>query len=325
MGVSREQLNTALEQRLESRREKVRVLYGQEVAYVDVSVFPFAVKGMEGAVIRIDDVSDRVRMESMMVQTEKMMSVGGLAAGMAHEINNPLGSILQGTQNIQRRLSSELEQNTVVAKDCGIKLESVQEYLDRRCIFKILQEIRNNGERAAEIVANMLRFSRNGGTTKEQHNFAQLINRAIVLARHDYNLKKNYNFRQISIIRDYPETLQVNCMSTEIEQVILNLLKNAAQAMMAEPHAASRQPKIQISAQQEGAWIVLRITDNGPGMDKKIAKRIFEPFFTTKEVGEGTGLGLSVSYFIIVHNHSGRIEIDSLPDRGSVFTISLPV
>ena len=140
-----------------------------EMRYEDVTVYPLMSNGVEGAVIRVDDVTERVRIEEMMVQSEKMLSVGGLAAGMAHEINNPLGVILQASQNVLRRVSPDLPVNARVAGECGITLSSVQQYLERREILTFLEDIRQSGQRAAEIVANMLSFSRKAEGTGKSH------------------------------------------------------------------------------------------------------------------------------------------------------------
>jgi len=251
--------------------------------------------------------------------------VGGLAAGMAHEINNPLGGILQSVQNILRRISPELAANHEAAEKCGTDLKTIRTYLKDRRIIQFLQGIRESGERAAAIVSNMLNFSRRSESRMAPANPADLVNRAVELAGHDYDLKKKYDFRQIEIVRDYaPDLPRLPCTETEIEQVILNLIRNAAQAM-AEKNYQSEKPCIRLILRQEGDMLVLTVEDNGPGMDEHIRKRMFEPFFTTKEVGTGTGLGLSVSYFIIVSNHRGSMHAESVPGQGSRFVIRLPL
>jgi signal transduction histidine kinase len=143
------------------------------------------------------------------------------------------------------------------------------------------------------------------------------------LAATDYDLKKKYDFRSIEIIKDYQDTPQVPMVSLEIEQVILNLLKNAAQAMIANP--PDRRPSITFRLGCEGRYAVLEVEDNGPGMAEDIRRRVFEPFFTTKEPRVGTGLGLSVSYMIVAQNHKGLMEVQSAPGRGTVFKVKLPI
>ena len=306
-------------------REKVQALFSDAPRFMDIMVYPIIFDSSEGAVIRLDDVTSRVRMEEIMVQTEKMMSVGGLAAGMAHEINNPLGGILQNTQNIVRRLSPTLPANQCIAQELGLDLEKVAEYMKQRKILHFLSRIKESGERAAKIVDNMLTFSRNSEPKKEMVNLRDLINKTVELAAHDYDLKKRYDFRNIQILRDFADNVpRLMCVSTEIEQVLLNLLRNAAQAM-AEGKKGGTQSRIILQLYQKGSWAVIGVEDNGPGMDDATRKRIFEPFFTTKGVGIGTGLGLSVAYFIVTNNHNGSMSVVSSPHAGTRFDIRLPV
>jgi len=293
-----------------------------ELHYADVMVYPLMADNAGGAVIRMDDVTGRVRIESMMVQTEKMLSVGGLAAGMAHEINNPLGAILQGSQNILRRIDPGMSQNRAAAEAAGIDLDRLHRYLERRGIPRFLEGIREAGTRAAKIVADMLSFSRGGAVRFTPVEAEELLETVLRLAASDYDLRKKYDFKRIAIERDYDHVRHlVYCDKTEIEQVILNLLKNAAQAM-AEMGTPS--PTITLRTRYETDYVLIEVVDNGPGMDEKTLKRIFEPFFTTKEVGSGTGLGLSVSYFIVTEQHNGRLSVRSKPGQGACFSIRLP-
>ncbi|MFZ4790510.1 MAG: PAS domain-containing sensor histidine kinase [Candidatus Competibacteraceae bacterium] len=293
-----------------------------ELHYADVMVYPLIADGASGAVIRMDDVTGRVRIESMMVQTEKMLSVGGLAAGMAHEINNPLGAILQGSQNIQRRIALDMPQNLAVAAAIGIDLERLNRYLDQRGIRHFLEGIREAGVRAAKIVADMLSFSRRSESHFAPADLEDMLETVLRLAGSDYDLKKKYDFKRIQINRDYDPALRlIYCDKTEIEQVILNLLKNAAQAMTDD---GTLTPAITLRTHREADFILIEVIDNGPGMDEKTLKRIFEPFFTTKDVGAGTGLGLSVSYFIVTEQHRGRLSATSKPGQGARFSIRLP-
>jgi len=294
-----------------------------ELHYADVMVYPLMADQVSGAVIRIDDVTARVRIESMMVQTEKMLSVGGLAAGMAHEINNPLGAILQGSQNILRRIGPGLAQNHTVADALGVDLNQLNRYLQERGILRLLEGIREAGARAAKIVADMLSFSRRSEALFALVDIEDMMETVLRLAASDYDLKKKYDFKRIKIERAYDSALRlVYCDKTEIEQVLLNLLKNAAQAMAA---AGTPSPRIVLRTARETDYAVLEVIDNGPGMEEKTLKRIFEPFFTTKDVGVGTGLGLSVSYFIVTEQHNGRLSVASKPGQGVCFSIRLPL
>ncbi|NJB67165.1 PAS domain S-box-containing protein [Desulfobaculum xiamenense] len=317
-------LRTALETGTPQRLEKIPRLRDESLRYIEIMIYPMSAEGKKEAVIREDDVTERVRMEEMMIQTEKMMSVGGLAAGMAHEINNPLGGILQATQNIRRRLSTELEANRRVAEEVACPLDHMLEYMRKRKILDMLDGIRESGERAARIVANMLEFSRRSESKKTFHDMGELLDRTLDLAAKDYDLKKSYDFRHVTIVRDYsPDVPAVPCIASELEQVFLNILKNAAQAMTF--HGSSGPPTITIRTLLHNGMARVDITDNGPGMDEHTRLQVFKPFFTTKAVGIGTGLGLSVSYFIITTNHGGQFTVESAPGKGATFSIRLPI
>jgi PAS domain S-box-containing protein len=281
--------------------------------------------GMPASVIASGtDITEQARMGDLMVQNEKMMMVGGLAAGMAHEINNPLGIILQHIQNIERRISPDLPANREVAKVLGVDLVLVNDYVEQRGIIKFMQQIHLAGERMSRIISNMLKFSRKSESRIESANLEQVLEQAVELASSDYDLKKQYDFKRIRIVREYaPDLPAVPVTILELEQVLLNLLKNAAQALAFVQK--ERQPCITLRTRVSGDWAVIEVEDNGPGIPKELQRRIFEPFFTTKEVGIGTGLGLSVSYAIITNNHHGRLEVSSQPDEGTCFTMHLPL
>lgn len=303
-------------------RDRLPVPLGGEIRYLDVAVFPLR-HVASGAVIRMDDVTERVRIDEMVVQTEKMMSVGGLAAGMAHEINGPLGVVAQGSQNLMRRLAEDLPENHRVADELGLDLAVLREYLERRGIFQFIAGIRDSADRAGRIIGDMLAYSRRSASSFVPVGLNSLIDAALRLAGHDYGLKQSYDFRRFRIVREGLDTDdEVACEATAIEQVLLNLLRNAAQAMF---HAGSdAAPQIRLAVHDEGDWLRLEVADNGPGMGAEVARRLFEPFFTTKPVGIGTGLGLSVAYFIVTEQHRGTIAVDTAPGAGTCFTIRLP-
>ena len=304
--------------------EHIPCVIGDEHRFADVTVYPLTTDGDEGAVIRIDDVTDRVRIEEMMVQSEKMMSVGGLAAGMAHEINNPLAGILQNLQVMRNRITHSTERNLTAAEEAGTSLEAIQTYMHDRDLLKMMDSVTDAGRRAAKIVDNMLSFSRKDEAHFAPNKLEEIIERSLELASNDYNLKKRFDFRHIQIDRDYDDTLDlIPCESGQIQQVILNLLTNSAQAMAEHPDE-KKEPRITLRLKREKNLALIEVEDNGPGMDAETRKRAFEPFFTTKEVGHGTGLGLSVSYFIITENHGGTMLLRSVLGKGTCFSIRIP-
>ena len=327
--VMREQLDHvrgAIRNREVRNKEKIATYQGGETCFSNVTVYPLLSNGVEGAVIRIDDVTERVRLEEIMIQSEKMMAVGGLAAGMAHEINNPLSGILQNVQVIADRIGGDLPANRQLAEQCGTTLQAIQAYVRGRKINDMLEAVRSSGKRASDIVQNMLSFSRRSDSRIEYHDLAELLDQTLELAASDYDLKKKYDFRQIEVVRRYaPGLPKVPCEATKIQQVILNLLKNGAHAMAEWPDRVQPPCFVLRTAMQQDDMVRIEIGDNGPGMDEPTRRRAFEPFFTTKDVGVGTGLGLSVSYFIITENHGGRMAVESAPGNGTKFIISLPL
>jgi len=271
------------------------------------------------------DITEKMRMQDVMVQTEKMMSVGGLAAGMAHEINNPLSAILQSAQVLQRRLLQENAVNLTKAREAGCDYESVSRFLQARDVPAMLAGILESGVRAARVVSGMLEFSRRVESNRSYVQLDTLLDKAVELSSKDYDLKKKYDFRHIRIIREYDDSIgSVQCTGTQIEQVFLNLLKNAAQAMTSSRDSGDP-PAIWLRTRQEPGFAVVEIQDNGPGMEEAVSRHIFDPFYTTKPSGEGTGLGLSVSRFLIVEKHDGSITVESTPGVGTKFVIRLPL
>lgn len=302
---------------------KISYRWGNENRWLDLTLYPVSGRSKAGSVIRVDDVTEQVHIEQMMVQTEKLHSLGGLAAGMAHEINNPLAAILQNIQVMQNRLGQGLKKNEEVATDCGVDIAQIEHYMQQREITSLMEMVLEAGERASSIVTNMLDFCRRGDSNARPHNLAELMDRTVALLDNDYNQMQRYDFRNVKIRREYPPDLPpVPCERINLQQVFFNLLKNAAQAMaMAEV----KEPMIAIRMRPEEGWLRIEIEDNGPGMPPATQKRIFEPFFSTKPVGAGTGLGLSVSYFIITDAHQGKMSVDSTPGRGTCFIIDLPL
>ncbi len=290
----------------------------------DITIYPLTGENVEGAVLIIDDITDRVNMEKMMIQSEKMMSIGGLAAGMAHEINNPLAGIIQNTQIIQNRLLKASSKNIKSAEEAGIVIDDLKKYVTLREIDKMLNYIKESGVRASVIVKNMLSFSRKGVHENIASSVTDLLDKTIELAFNEYNLKKKLDFRKINIVKHYEEPLpKIMCDPGSIQQVFLNILKNGAQAMQTK-NAEHYSPEINISVSKYNNNVRIVIRDNGPGIPENMISNIFEPFFTTKEVGEGTGLGMSVSYFIITDKHGGKISVKSQEGEWTSFIIELP-
>lgn len=308
-----------------TKMPKHRYFKSDSVCYEDITIYPLISGAIQGAVIRIDDVTQQVQLENMMVQSEKMSSIAGLAAGMAHEINNPLAGIMQGYQNILNRIDPKRAKNIEVAEKHNIDLNKVHEYLKERKIIQFLNGSRESCKRAATIVKNMLLFSRKPETACIPSDLSQIITHSIELGASDYDMKRKYDFKFISITKELsPDVPYVSCCPTEIEQVLLNLFKNAVQATE-NVQKSGYKPQLKIKLIKEKQYARIEIEDNGPGIPDEIKNRIFEPFFTTKPLGFGTGLGLSVSYSIITQNHGGTFEVESEVGKGTKFIIRLPL
>ncbi|EJM59189.1 PAS domain S-box [Pseudomonas sp. GM49] len=319
------QLKQTVEQHTVAKIERVTWLKDEEPRHYALTFYPLMGGAGRGVVIRIDDITQRLSLEEMMVQSEKMLSVGGLAAGMAHEINNPLGAILHNVQNIRRRLSPDLPKNLELAEHAGIELATVNQYLQIREVPQLLDGIQQAGARAAKIVTHMLSFSRRSTRQMAPCDLPALIDQAVEIASNDFDLAIGFDFKGQAIIRQFDPALgPVPGTANELEQVLLNLLKNAAQAIH-QREDDSEPGRITLRTRLNPPWAEIQVEDNGIGMSESVRKRTFEPFFTTKEIGQGTGLGLSVSYFIITNNHKGQMEVQSTLGQGTCFTLRLPL
>ncbi|SDH53252.1 PAS domain S-box-containing protein [Pseudomonas flavescens] len=318
-------LKRTAEQHRVEKIERVTWIRDDEPHHYALTFYPLIGSIGRGVVIRIDDITQRLNLEEVMVQSEKMLSVGGLAAGMAHEINNPLGAILHNVQNIRRRLSPELPRNQEQADRAGISLPAIDRYLTAREIPMLLDGIQHAGTRASKIVTHMLSFSRLSNRQLVPCQLPALIDQAVEIASNDFDLTESFDFKSLLIQREFDPALgPIPSIANELEQVLLNLLKNAAQAIHLRDDD-SVPGSITLRTRLAPPWAEVQVEDNGVGIPEAVRKRIFEPFFTTKEVGQGTGLGLSVSYFIVTNNHKGQMEVHSRTGQGTCFTLRLPI
>jgi signal transduction histidine kinase len=251
-----------------------------------------------------------------------------MAAGMAHEINNPISAIVQNVQNIQRRIDPGLPANQEKAAKHEIDLNAMNAYLKDRRILSFLDHISSSGLRASNLVQNMLQFSRASDLSLHPCLIVEVLEKAINIALTDEQLHDVKGLFELNFDQDFraPEAV-VSGVFSELEQVILNLIKNAAFAIHERRLTLNDIDEGIINIRQtiEDNRCIISVSDNGIGMSSDTRKKIFEPFFTTKEVGSGTGLGLSVSYFIINSHHRGQMTADSKFGTGTEFVISLPL
>ncbi|RMF68246.1 MAG: HAMP domain-containing protein [Alphaproteobacteria bacterium] len=257
--------------------------------------------------------------QSQLVHSEKMASLGQLVAGVAHELNNPIGFIYANFQHLQEytdELFAALDEigQASMPKEALRHLEEILERHDipfiREDLPKIIRSGRSGATRIKEIVSALRRFSRLEEAEVKPVLLEDGIDDTLAIL---HNQIKN----RIEVVKNYRLRAPVECRSSQINQVFMNIIHNAIQAM-------GEKGRLEIVTEREDEMAVVRISDDGPGIPPEIRDRIFDPFFTTKKVGEGTGLGLSISYGII-QDHAGEILVESTPGRGATFIIRLPL
>jgi signal transduction histidine kinase len=203
------------------------------------------------------------------VQTEKVMSLGSLAAGIAHEINNPLAGVIQSVAVLNNRLTSEdIAANRTAAEDAGIDLTALRRYLDARKIGQITANINASAQQAAVIVANMLAFSRKSGKARKPQDIEMLLEQIVSLSETDFDLNRHYDFKHLRIVRNYQSDLPlVMCDGNSIQQVFLNVLRNSADAL--RDYKSDEPPSITLrtSYLPDRELVRVEISDNGPGVD----------------------------------------------------------
>ena len=293
---------------------------GGRKRHFDVLIYPLPAEEAGGAVIHIDEVTEHVALEQILLQKEKMESIAGLAAGFAHELNNPLAVILQSVQVLERRLSPDFSKNCETAEELGTSMTVISDYLRQKKCDTMLASIAEAGNRAAKIVENIQTFSRRTTSDFTRHHLEELVDRTLDLAVSDYDMRRHLNYQRIRIVREFRQVPDVVCDSGQIQQVILILLKNAAQALT----RVENDPQIVLRIQAKGDYVCLMVQDNGIGMSADVCRRVFDPFYSTQETGQGVGLGLSIAYYIITQNHRGFMSVSSEAGSGSSFELYLP-
>ncbi len=235
-----------------------------------------------------------VRAQDQMLQVEKMASLGKLAAVVAHEINNPLASVVTYAKTVVRRLKKQKE----ITDDCKENLT-------------YLESIASEATRCGKIVSQLLAFARRGNETLAPMDINETVENALFLINHQLELNG------VEAVRNFdPSVPRILADQNQVQQFLMALFINAAQAM---PEGG----EITVTTAPTTGGIEVQVADNGPGMEPEVARHAFEPFYTTKSEGKGVGLGLSVVYGI-VKRHGGRIDLDTAPGQGCRFTIFLP-
>jgi len=244
----------------------------------------------QSVVVLVEDVTDQQAMESHLIQSEKLAAVGQLVSGVAHELNNPLTSIAGLSEFL-------LEQKELGAKDRGH-----------------LRVIHEQADRAGRIVRNLLTFARKGPAEQAPVDLNDVIQRTLLLMSYDLTLK------DIAVEKDLGTLPPVLGDRHALQQVLLNLLNNAAQAVADNP---PQRPRLIRLVTWFDDRVRMKVTDSGAGIADDVLPQLFTPFFTTKEPGQGTGLGLSITYSI-VEAHGGRVAVERPPEGGAAFLVDLP-
>ena len=258
--------------------------------------------------------------QALLIQSEKMASLGELTAGIAHEIQNPL-NFVNNFSELNTELISELKDE--IEKGNTEEMRSLADDIKAN-----EQKINHHGKRADAIVKGMLQHSRSSSGIKEPTDINALAEEYLRLAYHGLRAKdKTFNSKMRT---DFDERIgNINVVPQDIGRVILNLITNAFYAVDEKKNAPanisgqSYEPTVSVSTKKIGDKIEVSIKDNGNGIPRKVLDKIFQPFFTTKPTGQGTGLGLSLSYDI-VKAHGGEIKVNTVQNEGTEFTISLP-
>ena len=258
--------------------------------------------------------------QAMMVHSEKMRSLGELVAGITHEINNPVNFIygnLIHLQNYTEDMINLINEicDTAQTQEIKEKINQLKKQYDYDFIQEdlpsLIKSCQEGTERTKNIIMDLKNFSRMGENAASSIDLAKEIDTTL-------NILNNRIKNRITVHKDYqPNIPEIDALGGQLNQVFMNILDNAT-------YAIKETGNIKITMRNDEKYVTIKIEDDGCGMDKKTAEKIFDPFFTTKPVGEGTGLGMSISYKVI-KNHNGEISVESEPGKGTAFVIKLPI
>jgi two-component system NtrC family sensor kinase len=260
------------------------------------------------------------RLQAQIVHSEKMASLGQLAAGVAHELNNPAGFIYgnmemlrqcaAGVERLQKYYDDAALPAPVAHGAAAVKREIGYERL-LADLHSIVADCHSGAERIRDVVQNLRLFSRLDEAEFKKVDLHEGLDSTVRL------LSQYYGSGRVKLERDYGELPPVDCYAGQLNQVWMNLIVNAAQAV-------GHEGVVRVTTRMEGGTAVITVSDTGRGIAPEHLKKIFDPFFTTKPVGEGTGLGLSITYGI-VERHGGSIKVESRPGEGTTFTVGIPI
>jgi signal transduction histidine kinase len=283
-------------------------------------------------------VSDRTatlkKAQVQLVQQEKLSTLGELIAGVAHEINNPISFIASNLPPLEEYIAGVSEILQLYQQEYPnptSRITTAIEKLDLDFVledmFKILESLKIGSERIEKISTSLRNFSRSDSDLKIPADLHEGLDSTLMILQH--RLKGNSDRPSIEVIRNYGELPEVDCYIGQMNQVFMNILANAIDALdeaIAREKISDFIPQIQITTDVDAdQWAVISIADNGMGIPEPIQQRLFEPLFTTKPVGKGTGLGLSIAHQIVVEKHNGELLVNSQLGKGTEFIIKIPI
>jgi signal transduction histidine kinase len=267
------------------------------------------------------------------VQTEKMSGLGQLVAGVAHEINNPVNFIHGNIHHINQYCQDLLGLLQIYQREYPTGNPAVNEAVEEMDLAfilsdlpKLLSSVKTGTSRIRTIVLSLRNFSRMDEAEYKQVDLHEGLANSLVILQH--RLKASDARQEIQVIQDYGDLPAIECYAGQMNQVFMNILTNAIDALgdCCLVDGTAWQPTIHIVTRQLDAdWVTIYFRDNGPGMDETVRSKLFDPFFTTKAVGKGTGLGLSISYQIVVEQHGGQLDCRSVLGEGTEFRVKIPV
>lgn len=276
-------------------------------------------------------LSDLQQAQIQLVHSEKLSALGHLVAGVAHEINNPVSFIFGNLSHLSEYIKSLLAHLQIYQQHYPNPVSAVSEHaetIELNYLLEDLPEIINSMkigvERISNLSVSLRNFSRSDTSNKVPFNIHEGLDSTLLILRH--RLKAKGNLPEIQVIKKYGNWPTVTCYPGQLNQVFMNLIANAIDALEEEAGKAIQTPKIWIYTEAiDNNYVRIKIVDNGPGMSESVLSKLFEAFFTTKPTGKGTGLGLSISYQIVVEKHGGKLMCTSAPSQGAEFTIEIPI
>ena len=271
------------------------------------------------------------RTQMQMIQSEKMLSLGQLVAGVAHEINNPM-NFIYGNLNYADQCFQDLIQlvNTYQAcyPETDPRVKTLMEDIEFEYLLtdlpKMMSSMKMGADRIRSIVLSLRNFSRLDEAELKRANIHEGLDNTLLILQH--RLKAQRPRPAIVVVKEYGDFADLECYAGQLNQVFMNILGNAIDAVEESWHLDSdRKLQITIVTEKIVNELVIRISDNGIGIPPELIHRLFDPFYTTKPVGKGTGMGLSISYQIVVDQHQGTLECISTIGQGSTFVMKLPI